>query len=453
VIRFLTSVFVSIVVIVGLAPLGADAHSGKQSYLYISIFDDGVEGRIEMPAADLAAALGDDIPANAPAARAAVAELTTPIREYVAQNFALAGDSGDWTVTLADTISILPTENGLYVVIEYVVENDFDRAPDAFTADFSIIIENDENKDALLHIEDDWASAEFNNGERPLLGFSTGQTEQRVNLGGASTIDSMLAIRGLGTDAVRTGIDLMLIVVAVALPAVLVPAARRTHVVSRPDLARRIGSAFVALIAGHSITLWLVGSGVITPSTRLVGVLVAAGLTTVAVFGLIAFWRPAVWSLSPTVIAIVGLLQGLGLGDLFLADELDRRRPLTSLLAFHIGVEIALAIVAAIVIVTLGLLRRTRFATPAAMVLGLALAGYGAAWFFERLGESDWPIEEVANPLRVWPRNLVFAAIAIAVAAGLRHWDARANRLRPIEQPETIADSPPQPATQETVPQ
>lgn len=451
VIRFLTSVLVSLLVIVGLAPLGADAHSGKQSYLYVSVFEDGVEGRIEMPAADLAAALGNEIPASVPAARAAVAELTAPITEYVEQNFALAGASGSWTIDFADKLTVLPTENGPYVVLDYVVREEFDGAPTSFVADFSIIIENDENKDALLIIEDDWASATFNNGEEPLLGFSVGQTEQQVNLGGASTVDSIVAIRGLGTDAVRNGIDLMLIVAAVALPAVLIPATRRTHVISRPDLGRRIGSAFVPLIAGHSITLWLVGLGVITPSTRLIGILVAAGLAIMAVFGLVASWRPTTWSLAPTIIAIVGLLQGLGLGDLFLADGLDRRRPLTSLLAFHIGVEVALVIIAAIVIVPLGLLRRTRLAPAIGIVLGGALAGYGVAWFLERLTESDWPIEEVANPFRVWPRNLIFVAIAIAIAYGLRRWDARAGRLRPIEQSESPADSTLQPPTQESV--
>ena len=51
--RFLSSVFIAVVVVLGLAPLSADAHSGKQSYLYISVYDDGIEGRVEMPAAEL----------------------------------------------------------------------------------------------------------------------------------------------------------------------------------------------------------------------------------------------------------------------------------------------------------------------------------------------------------------------------------------------------------------
>ena len=246
VLRFLSSVFIAVVVVLGLAPLSADAHSGKQSYLYISVYDDGIEGRVEMPAADLGRVLGLDIPQGVGAARAAIGELTTPIIGYVSENMALSDEDGPWKLDLADSLRILPTENGPYVVLPFTVDEVLAEAPTSFTADFSVIIEADPEKDALLIIEDDWSSATFDNGSEPLLGFSTGLTEQRVELGGASTIDSMVAIRGIGSDAVRTGIDLMLIVVAVVVPAVLVPAARRTHVVSSTAMARRLGTGLLA---------------------------------------------------------------------------------------------------------------------------------------------------------------------------------------------------------------
>ena len=89
-------------------------------------------------------------------------------------------------------------------------------------------------------------------------------------------------------------------------------------------------------------------------------------------------------------------------------------------------------------------LRRTRVAGAVAVGLGAALAGYGVAWLFERLFDSDWPIEEVANPLRVWPRNLIFVGLAIVVAAAIRQFDSRSGRLRPIENDtSTETDAPP----------
>ena len=442
--RFLSLVFIAVVIVLGLAPLGADAHSGKQSYLYISVYDDGIEGRVEMPAADLGRVLGLDIPQDVRGARAAIGELTTPIIRYVSENMALSGEEGPWKLDLADSLQILPTENGPYVVLPFSVDEVLADAPSSFTADFSVIIEADPEKDALLIIEDDWSSATFDNGSEPLLGFSTGLTEQRVVLGGASTIEAMGAIRGIGTDAVRTGIDLMLIVVAVVVPAVLVPAVRRTHVVSSTAMARRLGFGLLALIAGHSITLWLSGTGVLTPSARLSALLAAGALCAMAIYGLLSWWRPALWAHAAWVIVVVGLLQGFGLGLYFDTQSLDRRRPLTSLLAFHIGVEVAVVILVALVAAPLVILRRTRLAGAVAVGLGAALAGFGVAWLFERLFDSDWPIEEAANPLRVWPRNLIFVGLAIAVAAAIRQFDARSGRLRPIENDaSTETDAPP----------
>lgn len=438
--RFFTLFFLSVVVVVGLAPTRTHAHSGKQSYLYVSVYDDGVEGRVEIPVVDLGPALRMDIPTTVRAARAAIPQLTAPTRQYVTDHFALGDESGTWKVDLSDEVAILPTENGPYVVIDFVVDEDFDDPPSSFVANFSVIVENDPEKDSLLIIEDDWASATFDNGSEPLLSFSTGQTEQVVDLGGASTIDSMVAVRGIGTDAVRTGIDVMLIIVAVAVPAVMVPSRMRGHVDPAASVARRIGRGLLVLIAGHTVALWLVGLGVIVPSIRVTGVLSAAALIAMVVFGLFAWWKPVRWTHSGVVIAVVGLMQGLELGEYFVAQGLDRRRPLINLLAFNIGVEVGLLIVAALVIVPLALLRRTRIAAIVTLVTSGALAGYGVAWFLERLVDEDWPIEEVANPLRVWPRNLWFAGFAVVIAGAVRWLDARSGKLVPID--ETRHDDP-----------
>ena len=440
--RLLVAILAAVVVF-ALAPTSVEAHSGKQTYLYVSIFDDGVEGRIEIPAVDLARVLGEEIPQRPSEARAAIGPLTEQTITYVRRNLSFAGDNGPWGIDFGERLRILPTENGPYVVLPFEIDEEFDSAPGAFTVDLSVIIEFDPEKDALLLIEDDWASATFDNGSEPLLGFSTGRTEQRVELGGASTIDSMLAIRGIGTDAVRTGIDALLIVVGVVTAAVMIPAAHRRRVVSAAAVGRRLRTGLLALVAGHSITLWIIGLGVLTPSVRLSGILTAVGLGLIAGFVVYGWWRPAVWTSATAVILAVGVLQGFGLAAVFDAQGLDRRRPFTSLLAFHLGVEVAVAILVVLVAAPLWLLRRTRVSPIMTLGLGAALAGYAVGWFLERLVDDDWPIEEVANPLRVWPRNLIFVVLAIAIAAAIRQFDARTGRLRDIDDLDAAEGRPP----------
>jgi hypothetical protein len=61
------------------------------------------------------------------------------------------------------------------------------------------------------------------------------------------------------------------------------------------------------------------------------------------------------------------------------------------------------------------------------------LSGYALGWLGERVATADWPIEEVANPLRVWPRNLWFVALAIVAAVAIRQFDTRRDALREID--------------------
>ncbi len=441
--RFLALALVVFALAAVVAPTTAQAHSGKQSYLYLSIFDDGVEGRIEMPAVDLARALDIEIPQQVAAARTAVGRDPEPIIAYVADHLAISGGEGPWTLDLAERLRILPTENGPYVVLPFVVDEEFDAPPRDFVVDLSVIIESDPEKDALLIIEDDWATANFDNGSDPLLGFSTGLTEQRVALGGASTLDSMRAIRGIGTDALRTTIDALQIVVGLIAAAVMTPAIRRSRAVPAATVGRRLGTTLGVLVVGHSISLWVVGTGAVTPSVRVAGILTALGLLVSAAWVLLTWSRPARWSMVVPVVVTIGLLQGVGLGTYFDLQDLGRRRPIASLLAFQFGVEVAVLILSVLVAVPLFLLRRTRLAPAVTIGIGAILAGYAVAWLCERLLESDWPIEEVANPLRVWPRNLWFVALAIAVAAAVRWFDGRKNTLREIDESPTDAVSMP----------
>ncbi len=431
------------IVVAGLGLLSspASAHSGKQSYLYLSVFDDGAEGRVEIPAVDLGPAIGVDLVGVPGGLASGVIAERAAIEEYVDGHMSLAGDGGTWSIDYGPP-SVLPTENGPYVVLPYVVDENFDAAPRTFIVGFDVIIESDPEKDALLIIEDDWRGAVFDNGSEPLIGFSTGLTVQEVVLEDAGTLSSMAAIRGLGSDAVRNGIDMMLVVAALALPVVLLPSARsRSEVATTGELARRAGRMFAPFAVTVAVGSLATGLGVIDPPDRLVGVAVAIMLGALALYAVLARYAPAVRTVGVWLAALAGLAVGLELGGVFVFYGLDRSRPLTGWIAFLIGALIAMALVAVFVGLPLYLLRRTRFATVVLVVVAVVLAGYALAWTGERVLDTDWPIEEVANPLRVWPRNAWFVALAIALAAAARAIESHAGRLRPVgpEATDTVA--------------
>lgn len=418
------------VAVVGLVPTPAAAHSGKQSYFYISIFDDGVEGRIEIPIVDLGPALGLDLGGSLADIRAAVEDARAEITDYVRAHVALADASGPWSLEFGQ-VRLLPTENGPYAVVPYVVTDTFDSVPRTFTATFEAIIEADPEKDALLLIEDDWRSATFDNGSGHLLGFSTGLTVQEVVLDDAGTLSSMAEIRGLGSDSVRNGIDLMLVVVGLIVSVVLLPAGRsRSDIATSRELGGRARRTFVPFGGAVAFGSMLSGLVVVDLPVRLLALLMAAALAAVAVHAAVARYRPEFRSAEVWLAAIAGSAVGLELGRWFVFYGLDRARPIVGWVAFVVGALIAMALVALFVGIPLYLIRRTRFATPVLVGSAVVLVGYALGWAGEAILDTDVAMAEIANPLRVWPRNAWFVLVAIAAAAGVRAFEGRAGRLR-----------------------
>ena len=92
--------------------LPASAHSGEESYVYLQIYDDGLEGRVEFPVNDLNEVLGLDIPQEEEAALAATAEHLSLIQEYAATHLALGLDESlAWSITF-DGYSVVPAAPG-----------------------------------------------------------------------------------------------------------------------------------------------------------------------------------------------------------------------------------------------------------------------------------------------------------------------------------------------------
>jgi hypothetical protein len=410
------------------------AHSGKQSYVYLGFFDSEIDGRVELPVRDLGAVLDIDFGTDAVAITAAFEEHRDEIVSYVDAHFTLEAVDGDaWDLEYGD-VSVLELGANSYLLFPFDVAEDFDEAPRELVVEFDAIIEVDPEKDALLHIENDVRSGVLNNESDPILGFSTGQTVQTVSLETASTLTQIAAVRGLGTEGVRTGAVHVLFVVVLMAPVALL-GRRRGFTDPAPsvlDIARRAAVALGAFGAGALLTTWFTGLGVIDLSSRIVVAATATSLLAMSLWVVLGWRRPALTSQDPAVIAVLGLLQGLGFGARFIDDNLDRSRAVLSLVGFTIGVAVAVVIVAVLAVLPMALLRRTPLARVVLLVVAAIGAMYAGAWILEGLFDADWSLDRFANPWRVWPRNLVLALVATAIAAGVRALFAARGALRPV---------------------
>lgn len=105
-----------------------------------------------------------------------------------------------------------------------------------------------------------------------------------------------------------------------------------------PKVAKLLGQVF-AYAFGHSITLWLVALGLITPSAQMAAWLVPASLVVVAVENLL-FGR--VTRIKYMIVFIFGLIHGLGFG--LYASGLGIAGT-GGLIGFNLGLETAIAAV------------------------------------------------------------------------------------------------------------
>lgn len=413
----------------------ASAHSGKQSYVYVSLYDAGLDGRVELQIADLGPVLGVDFGTEVDQIEAVTEANTDAVIAYLDDHFAISSIDGvTLTIEYDDDIRVLDRGPQSYLLIDYDVLEEFDDPPREFVVEFDAIIEANPERDALLHIENDVRSGILENESDAFLGFSTGQTVQTVSVETVSTFTQIGAVRGAGTDAIRGGAVHAVFLVVLLTPIALL-ARGRGFGDPAPTNAAVVGRTAAVLgvfAAGHLATLWLTGLGVIDLSSRAVVALTSASLLAVAGWAFALWLRPSVASAEYAVVGVLGLIQGLGLGLQFADDGLDRSRTLVSLIGYTIGVEVAVVILAVLVVVPLAILRRTPIAPVLLGVVAAIGAAYALAWIFEGLFDADWELYRIENPWRVWPRNLVVAAVVTLAAVGIRAiFDARGS-LRPV---------------------
>lgn len=407
----------------------AGAHSGIQSYVYVSISDSAVDGRVEFPVGDLAEVLGIDFPDEPDRVEEAAVANADAIRAYAAEHLSISDDEGDWELSFTDDPGYLAAAGG-YVLVPFTVERSFDGAPRSFQVDYDGIIHANPERDALFLVENDWGTARFDNEGDHLLGFSVGLTSQAIELEDVGTLESIGAARGLGTDLIRDGVDHLLFVVALLAPVALAPAVDRRsgRAPTALDATRRALTLLAIAIVTSSIVLWVLGLAEIDWSPDLLGTLVAGSLLVMAVY---AVWRFTTH--ERLVVALLAAVQGIGFAQAHSDVRLDRLETPLTLLAFNLGTIVGIVMVAVLVFPLLLLLRR--LAAAGTILTGLAgvISLYAVAWLIERVGGVDLPIERIATPLSVWPRNLGLMLLAWALAGALVAWAARRDALRPVE--------------------
>ena len=422
----------------------AFGHTGNESYVYLDIYDNTVEGRVEFPIKDLNDVLGTDFPKNADRALVAAEAERELLYEYTDQHLELSEQAeGEWPLVFGDLETL--GANGGYIIVNFAVDQEFASVPRSFTAAYDGIIHAKPERSALLIIGTDWGSGTFNNEADELLRFTAEQPVQEVDLGDPSFWRGFTGVVILGAEHIEIGSDHILFIVALLLPSVLVfsKLARWQPSASFGSSLWRVLKIVTMFTIAHTITLTLGGLGIVEFSPVLVETIIAAFIILAALHNI----RPVLMNKEWIIAFVFGLFHGFGFAGLLGDLGLTQSRQFVSLLGFNLGIELGQATIILMVFPALFIARRTRAYVPAMYAGSVVLIAVASTWVLDRALGVDLGVDWWVSAVLLWPRSILLIAAMYVAAVALYFFDKRRDALIPDVAAREAVDRAPQEVT------
>ena len=370
-----------------LLPLVACAHAVDQSYVFLTLGEQRVEGRFEITVADLNQAMNLGLPIDQSVDQATVETLAGDIQDFYASQVRLAPDGRDASITFG-SIGLNSIPIGQYIQLPFSLES-VAEDPEYIDVEYNVLLDGGSQHRGLLVVETDWRTSDFKNEANVLLTFSPISKRQRLDLTNASMFAGFMGMVELGMHHILIGIDHILFLVALLIPSVASRDGRQWSAVSgfKPAFFHMVKVVTIFTVA-HSVTLSLAALNVISLPSRLVESVIALSIAIAALDIVIPIFRQRIgW-----VVFAFDLFHGMGfasaLGDIGIPASYIP----VSLLAFNVGVELGQLLVVALVFPVLFSVRNLplypQYAMPTGAIALIVISGY---WFTERAFEIDLP--------------------------------------------------------------
>lgn len=130
----------------------AHAHSGRTSYINVSIRDGGVSGEVQYPIHDLNHVLELSIPEEEAGGMAAMEANLAAIEVYTREHFEIGDGEKTWPVEFTG-YRVLDHDHGGYAIVKYKVAKTFDGTPPQLSVTFDGIIHQYPDREALVVVK------------------------------------------------------------------------------------------------------------------------------------------------------------------------------------------------------------------------------------------------------------------------------------------------------------
>jgi len=360
-------------VVLALLPFQAGhAHKPSDSYLALSVEGGRIVGQWDIAVRDLEVAIGLDADGDGEITWGELKAKHADIAAYALARLGLEADSRPCLLTptghLVDNHS-----DGAYAVLRFDAE--CGRVPEVLQIRYNLFFDFDTQHKGLLRLQA--------REQTQATAFSADRPAQRFDLRTASPLMQFLSFGREGVWHIWIGIDHILFIISLLLPAVLSFAYGRL----RP--ARHFAPAFwdtfkvvTAFTVAHSITLSLAALGVVSLPSRLVESAIAASVALAAANNLWPVVRRGRW----LVAFLFGLVHGFGFASVLTDLGLPQGALLLALVGFNLGVELGQLVIVSAFLPLAYYLRGTWLYQRLVMTGGSVVVVIVALiWFVERV--------------------------------------------------------------------
>lgn len=379
-------------------------HNPDQSYLYLSVYEDSMEGRVEMTVKDINTALGLDLDPSpyfkdqdeeiSKDALPAEWQAYAPrLKNYLLSNISIKNKGSNVPIQFTD-LEILKLTKSLYILYNFDLPA-VTGAPEDLEIDYSVLFDKVDIHRGLTIIEHNWKAGIINNEAMSSLIFSPNNTVQTLELGKGSVWQGFKALLKLGMWHIYIGIDHIFFLLALILPAVIIRRKREDRHDIKPVEKFSTSIMYILKIVtlftiAHSITLSLAALGYINLESRIVESLIAISI------GLAAFHNiyPIIDKGEGLITFIFGLFHGMGFASVLGEKGIEGSQLAISLLGFNIGVEIGQVLIVCAIFPFLFFLRNKGFYRQILIYGSVFLIIASLYWFVERFFEVNFLLDD-----------------------------------------------------------
>ena len=371
------------------------AHKPDHSYIYLDVTEQGMSGKLELRLDALEQAIGanhpmflgvpgDSIPLGSGVIEGARVG-SQGLSEYLTPRLQFSFDDKPARVSFPRHQIVDIEKVARYVVVEFTVDTP-QPVPDRLDINYAIFLDEDDEHRGGLVIANNYKTGVVDNDRYLSHFFTPSRTAYELNLLGESVLKRLWNFVLEGIVHIWMGLDHVLFLISLLLPAVLVRQGGRWY--PEDDLKKATVNVLIVVTVftlAHSLTLFAAMMGWIVLSARLVESIIALSVLMVAIDNV----RPIFGRYKWVLVFAFGLFHGLGFASVLQYLTLDFKSKIIGLVGFNVGVEIGQVIVVAVLFPLLFLLRHRRY-QQLVLIPGSAIIGLFACWWLvTRLFEFD----------------------------------------------------------------